>query len=436
MTPALDLAARLRRREMSSVELVRDALDHIRAKDPTLGAFVEVAGRRALAQARRADALLARGHAAPFLGVPTAIKDHEPVRGMGTRLGSRAFRWLVSPVDGHVARACRRAGFVIVGKTACSELTILPFVDCGLHGPTRNPHDPDRYSGGSSGGAATAVAGDMLPIAPGSDGAGSIRIPAAFCGLVGFKPGRGTLPGAPAFLDPIGLSAIGPLARTVRDAAAMLDALAARPDGSFARACDQPVPPLRVKLTVRSPLYGVDVAPDHAAAAEAAARRLEKLGHAIAEVEPPVGDVDEFLPLMARMIARVPVVPGMARLLEPTTRWLREQGRPVTRGDAVAIAERMAEDILAWFGDADIVITPTVAQPPPRIGAFANLDGETVFRRAAPLGGFTAGFNVTGQPAVSLPLAVSRTGLPIGVQLVGRPGSDRLLLALAAKLAP
>src|SRR5262249_55944411 len=157
--------------------------------------------------------------------------------------------------------------------------------------------------------------------------------------------------------------------------------------------------------------------------------------HAITEVEPPIGDVDEFLPLMARMIARVPVVPGMARLLEPTTRWLREQGKPVTRGDAMAIAERMAEDILAWFGDADLVITPTVAHPPPSIGAFATLDGEPVFRRAAPLGGFPAAFNVTGQPAVSLPLAVSRTGLPIGVQLVGRPGSDRLLLALAAKLA-
>src|SRR5207244_5480541 len=121
MTPARDLAARLRRRELSSVELVRDTLDHIRARDPELGAFVEVAGRRAIAQARRADELLARGHPAPFLGVPTAIKDHEPVRGLGTRLGSRAFRWIVSPIDGHVARACRRAGFVIIGKTACSE---------------------------------------------------------------------------------------------------------------------------------------------------------------------------------------------------------------------------------------------------------------------------------------------------------------------------
>ena len=172
MTSALELAARLRRREISSVELVRAALDTIRARDHELGAFVEVAARRALHAARRADAQIARGVTAPFLGVPTAIKDHEPVRGLGTRLGSRAFRWLVSPIDGQVARTCRRAGFVIVGKTTCSALTILPFIDVGLHAPTRNPHDPSRYGGGSSGGAAVAVASGMLPIAPGSDGGG------------------------------------------------------------------------------------------------------------------------------------------------------------------------------------------------------------------------------------------------------------------------
>ena len=143
-TTALELAARLRRREVSAVELARECLDAIAARDGELGAFVEVARRRTMLQARRADAALARGDHAPFLGVPTAIKDQEPVRGMGTRVGSRALRWLVSPIDGHVARACRRAGFVIVGKTACSELTILPFVDVSLHPPTRNPHDLAR----------------------------------------------------------------------------------------------------------------------------------------------------------------------------------------------------------------------------------------------------------------------------------------------------
>ncbi len=434
MTTALELAERLRKREVSSVELVRAALDSIRARDGELGAFVEVAARRALMQARRADVLLRRGGKAPFLGVPPAIKDHEPVRGLGTRIGSRAFRWLVSPIDGYVARTMRRAGFIIVGKTTCSELTILPYVHVALHSPTRNPHDPSRYGGGSSGGAAVAVASGMLPIAPGSDGAGSIRIPAAFCGLVGFKTGRGTLPNPAGMLDIVGISSLGPLAKTVRDAAAMIDTLSLHPDGSFARAVDAPVPALRVKVLLRPALADLDVFPEHAAAAVAVGRRLEQLGHGVAEATPFIGELDEFLPIMSRMVARVPMLPAMVRALEPSTQWLRERGRGVTKGDVLATGERLAREVLAWFGDADIVVSPTVAQPAPKVGAFANLDGEQVFRSAAALGAFTAPFNVSGQPAISIPWGTTSTGLPIGVQLVARRGNDRQLLALAAQL--
>lgn len=435
MTTALELAEQLRKREVSSVELVRKTLDEIRTHDRELGAFVEVAARRALMQARRADALRARGSRAPFLGVPTAIKDHEPVRGLGTRIGSRAFRWLVSPIDGYVARACRRAGFVIIGKTSCSELTILPFVHSALHAPTRNPHDRTRYSGGSSGGAATAVAAGMLPIAPGSDGGGSIRIPAAFCGLIGFKTGRGVVPNPYGMLDIVDISSIGPLARTVRDAAAMTDALVQHPDGSFVRAVDTAVAsPLRVKVLVQAPLTNVDVAAEHAAAAVAVGRRLEQLGHTVSDAGPLAKDLDEVLPIMARMVARIPLLPGMVRLLEPATLWLRERGRGITRSDVLALADRLTREILTWFGDADIVVTPTVAQPPPRVGAFDGLDGERVFRSAAGLGAFTAPFNITGQPAITIPWGTTASGLPIGVQLVGRLGSDKLLIALAARL--
>jgi amidase len=434
MTTALELAKQLRKREVSSVELVRQALDAIRARDPELGAFIEVAGRRALMQARRADLALRRGSKAPFLGVPTAIKDHEPVRGLGTRIGSRAFKWLVSPIDGYVARKCRHAGFVIVGKTTCSELTILPYVHCALHAPTRNPHDLERYGGGSSGGAAVAVAAGMLPIAPGSDGAGSIRIPAAFCGLVGFKTGRGVLPNPAGMLDVVGISQLGPLAHTVRDAAAMIDALSLHPDGSFARAVDAPVPKLRVKLLLRPALADVQVAAEHASAAIAVGRRLEDLGHGVAESTPITRELDEFLPIMARMVARVPLLPGMVRLLEPSTQWLRERGRGITRGDVVATGERLARDVIDWCGDADIVVSPTVAQPAPRVGAFSQLDGEGVFRAAAALGAFTAPFNVSGQPAITIPWGKTSSGLPIGVQLVARRGNDRQLIALAARL--
>jgi amidase len=432
---ALELADRLRRREVSSVELVRATLDAIRARDGELGAFVEVAGRRALLHARKADLMRARGSKAPFLGVPTAIKDHEPVRGLGTRIGSRAFRWLVSPIDGYVARAMRRAGFVIIGKTTCSELTILPFVHVALHAPTRNPHDVSRYGGGSSGGAAVAVAAGMLPIAPGSDGGGSIRIPAAFCGLVGFKTGRGTVPNPYGMLDAVGISSLGPLARTVRDSAALTDVLSAHPDGSFARAVDAPIPALRVKVLLRSPLANIDVAPEHAAAATAVGRKLEELGHGVAEGTPfAARELDEFLPIMAYMVARMPLLPGMVRLLEPSTQWLRAQGRGVTKGDVVAVGERLSRDVLQWFGDADIVVSPTVAQPAPRVGTYEGLSGEQVFRTAAALGAFTAPFNVSGQPAITIPWGTTGSRLPIGVQLVGRRGSDRQLLALAARL--
>ena len=214
----------------------------------------------------------------------------------------------------------------------------------------------------------------------------------------------------------------------------MIDALASRDDDAHARACDDDLPALRIKLLVRAPIPEVDVADDHAAAAADVARRLAGMGHALVDAVPFAGDVDEFLPIMARMVAQFPMLPAMTRALQPTTRWLRERGRGVTRADAVAIGERITRRIDAWFGDADVVVTPTVAQPAPRVGAFDHLDGEGVFRAAAPLGAFTAPFNVSGQPAISLPWTTSASGLPIGVQLVARRGADRLLLALAEQL--
>jgi amidase len=433
--PALELAAMLRRREVSSVELTRACLDTIAARDRDIAAFVDVSPRRALAAARRADHLLARGgELPPFLGVPTGIKDHEPVRFHFTRLGSAAFRWLVAPYDGHVARACKRAGFVIVGKTSCSELTLLPIVDVAIHAPTRNPHDLSRYSGGSSGGAAAAVAAGMLPIAPGADGGGSIRIPAAFCGLVGFKVTRGALPNPYGLIDASQLCTIGPVARTVRDAAALLDALAAQPDGSFARALGAAIPRLRVRVLVTPPI-ATAVDAEIEAATRALAERLAALGHDVSDAPPMrVGDLDDFIPIMAQMAALVPVLPGMERRLQPATRWMRERGRGVSRARARALAEQLAARVLAWFGDADVVVSPTVGDLAPEVGSFRALDGEGTFRAIAPIGAFTAPFNLSGQPAVSLPVATTRSGLPIGVQLVGRLGADRLLLSLADRI--
>ncbi len=424
---ALEIAAKLRRREVSSVELAEAALAAIE-KTRGLGAWVEVSRSRALASAKRADALLAAGVSAPFLGVPSGIKDQESLRGHRTRLGSQAFRFLYAPLDGFTARTCRAAGFTLLGKLACSELTILPVIQSP---PTRNPHDHTRYAGGSSGGSAAAIAAGTIPIAPASDGGGSIRIPASFCGLVGVKPGRGAMPNVYGRFDALGISTIGPLARTVRDAAALMDVLAASP-GRFVAACDGEVPRLRVRFLARSPIVECD--PEIAAAAEAVARRLEQLGHTLADAEPIIGSVDDFIPVMANLVAKVPLVFGMKRRVEPTTRWLHELGKRGSNTAALEAGRALGRRVLAWFGDTDVLVTPTVAILPPLVGSFAGLDGEGVFRAAAPIGALTAPFNVSGQPAISLPLAASKTGLPIGIQLVGRLGSDALLLALASRL--
>lgn len=434
-----ELVALLRRRALSAEEVTRVCLDAIDQKDPGLGAFVEVGAQRAVRAARRADRVLdRREESAPvLLGVPLAIKDLEHLRGYRTRAGSRALAWMWSPVDGEVAAACRRAGAVFLGKTATSELAILPFIHTDLHPPARNPFDPGRYAGGSSGGSAAAVAAGMLPFAPGSDGAGSIRIPASFCGLVGIKPGRGVLVNPYRRFDRTGISAQGPLARDVRDAALLLDVLAGRTaaqpvPGSFQAACERPPGSLRVGLWRRSALAATDAEVD--AVVMDAAARLEALGHRIEEGPALPAEVDEFLPLMARMVASLPLPGLLADRLQPTTTWLRGLGRQVTAAEAAAGREKLQRRVLAWSSQFDVWLTPTVAQLPPQVGAFDGLSGEATFRRAAPLGAFTAAFNASGQPALSLPAGRSRGGLPIGIQLVGRRGRDADLIGLAAQL--
>lgn len=439
---ALDVAALLRRRDVSSEELLDASLAVIDAENPELQAFVDVDRKGARAQSRRADKVLReRAPDLPtFLGVPTGIKDHEHVRGQRTRAGSRALEGIVSPLDGELARRCRKGGFTLVGKLATSELTILPIIDDALHPPTRNPLARDRYAGGSSGGSSAAVASGMLPIAPGSDGAGSIRIPAAFCGLVGFKPGRGVLFHEHATVDPIEISAVGPIARSVRDAAALTDVLlgyptfvSPSPAGSFLAATERTPKRLRIKFGVRSPLTHVE--PEIEAAVRRVAELCERtLGHSVEEGDPLDGTVEEFLPLMSKMVSGVPLPPFREHLLEETTRWMRETGRAYSRADVRAQFEALERKVLAWFGDADVWILPTSPVSAPEVGKFRGLDGEAVFRSVVPIGAFTAGLNVSGQPAISIPVGASKAGLPIGVQLAGQRWFDREIVALAANV--
>jgi amidase len=434
-----ELSARLARREVSSVELTRSVLAAIEERDGGIAAFVELDARRALRAAARVDAARKKGaKLSPLAGIPTAIKDHEHMRFMGTRAGSRMLRYVRSPVDGEVARRCRAAGMPLVGKTSCSELTILPFVETDIAPPTRNPKNLDHYSGGSSGGASAAVGAGMLPIAPGSDGAGSIRGPASFCGLVGFKPSRHALFHEHHAVDPHDISAVGPLARSVHDAAMMLDVLAGDLDvdadvRSFRAAAKRAPRALNIRFSPRSAITKVH--PEIEEAVRRAARLAEQLGHRVEEAEPVEGTVDEFLPLMAKMISGIPQLPYARRFLQPTTRWMVDLGRRTSEDEARASKDLLQGRVDAWFGDAvDAWITPTSCELPPRIGQYDGMGGEETFRAVVPIGALTAPFNVSGQPAVSLPLAVSSSGLPIGVQIVMHRGDDRRLLGLAAQI--
>lgn len=448
LSSAVEQARLLRRRELSSAELIAACLDRIARQNPRLQAFVDVLGFRARRAAAAKDREIARAHRRgetgalpPFCGVPIGVKDLNFVRGARTRFGSRSFPRLWSPVDDRTVAQLRRGGFVIVGKLATSEFGALPVTEPDIHGPTRNPWMPDHSAGGSSGGSAAAVAAGMLPVAHGSDGAGSIRIPAAFCGLYGIKPSRGRVANAYGQPDRTILYTCGPLARSVDDAAALLDVMAGLsvgrphwlrpPPRPYAQAAREPPRRLRVRLTTAAPI-SVPVDPAWAAAAEAAARVLADAGHEVEAAPLTAGTLDEFIPLYQHMLASVPG--AVLGALQPATRWLVEHGRRVSHAQARRIYLDLSRRVHDWAHDADVIVTPTVPGPPPRVGQWAALAGEAAFRAAAVFGAFTAVFNLSGQPAASVPVGASPDGFPIGVQVVGRETRDDWVLAISRLL--
>jgi len=284
------------------------------------------------------------------------------------------------------------------------------------------------------------VAAGLLPIAHGSDGAGSIRIPSAFNHLYGIKPSRGRVPNAFGRPDRDILYTCGPIARSVADAAAMLDGMAgldagrphwAKPPPRRYREMigDRPRA-LRIRRITHAP-FG-ETHPEIDAAVTRAARLAESLGHHVEEVAPPSGALDEFLPLWQHLVAGVPM-PFLARA-QPVTRWLAEQGRGLRTEDMVALRRRLADRVLHDLGDADLWLSPAVAVPPPRVGAFAGLPPAETFTDAARLGAFTAAMNVTGQPAASLPLGLTQEGLPMGLQIAARPEREDDVLMLSRQL--
>jgi len=440
---AVEQARLIREAEVTSVDLVELYLERIARIDRSLNAFVTVCGEDALAAARTADSTPSD---APFRGVPIAVKDLAATAGIRTTYSSRAYADYVPDFDTAVVRRIREAGFVIVGKTNTPEFGTTAFTESDLNGATRNPWGTHFTPGGSSGGAAAAVAAGLVPIAHGTDGGGSIRIPASCCGLFGLKPSRGRVSSAP-FGSLEGLSTAGPMARTVEDAAHFLDVLAGYepgdpwwappPERPFAAATVGTPPPLRIAVTTTPPI-DIRVDPECVAALTDAAELLTALGHDVREETPPWREADLFERFIAVWQVGPALHPVDAELMTPLNRGLVESARTTSAADygrAVGALQTLARRIVSFWNEVDVVVTPTLALPPVPIGWQEEVEGpiEQLVRNTE-FTPFTAVANLTGQPAMSLPLHWSEGGLPIGVHAIGPPAGDALLLSLAAQI--
>jgi amidase len=441
---ALEQGAAIRSGETSTAELVEHYLARIEALDDKLGAFVTVTAHRARGAAGQGDG--------PLAGVPTAIKDLNATAGVRTTFGSSVFADHVPDVSDEVVLRVERAGMVSLGKTNTPEFGSPCYTEPDVAPPAVTPWDTTRMAGGSSGGAGAAVAGGLVAVAQGSDGGGSIRIPASCCGLVGLKPTRGRISGAPMYGDPVGLATSGALARTVRDAAALLDVLAGRAVGdpfwapaepeSFLAACDREPGRLRVARFVEPVIADAEVDPQCVQAWEDTSRLLESLGHHVEDV--PVPMPREAVPVFETcwaVLTALSTVPLPARArpaLRPLTRWLGERGEAVTGpefGLAIGELRRIAARTLAALSSYDAVLTPTLAVPPLPVGAIRDdVDPAADFEAQKRFTPYTSMWNVTGSPAVSLPLHWTPEGLPVGVMLAARPGEEATLLSLAAQV--
>ncbi len=449
---ALEQAAAVRAGEVSPTELVRHALDRIAALDGGLGAFVTVTPERALVAAAAAEERVRRGGELPaLLGVPTAIKDLTSTAGVRTTFGSRVTADHVPAEDDAVVTRLAAAGTISVGKTSTSEFGLAGYTDNALVGPARCPWNPELLAGGSSGGAAVAVAAGFVPFAQGSDGGGSIRIPAGVNGLVGIKPARGRVSNAPLGSEITGLVTHGPLARTVRDAAAMLDAMAGPelgdpgwapplpPGETFLAAADRPPGRLRIAVLTGSPAPVTPLEPEVGAALEDAARLLADLGHDVEEAPTGLvgpGVLPAFERVWALSAATLPVPDDRVGELRPLTRELRARALAMSAREAMealAALRSFARGFLRATAAFDVLLAPVVTMTPRPVGWFGD-DGAEDFERNERYAAFPALANVTGQPALSVPLHWTAAGLPVGSMLSGRPADESTLVSLAAQL--
>ena len=447
----LQLAAAIRQRELSPTDVTDHYLDRIERLNADVGAFFTVTAALAREQALAAEKAVAQAsdpaELPPLTGVPIPIKDLNMVAGVRQTLGSLAYHDNVPAQDDFVTAQLRAAGAVITGKTATPEFGLPCYTETGIGPPARTPWDLSRSAGGSSGGAAAGLA----PAAQGSDGGGSIRIPASVCGLFGIKPARGRISSAPLVPDLAGLGVDGPLAHTVADAALLLDEMAGQAPGDMYTPAPLPAGEtylgharrepgrLRIGRTLRHPVGDGVVDPACVAAYEEASTLLASLGHEVADIESPFGPdvVPYFETLWCAMATLAPVDPARLDRLRPLTRYLRGRGGALSAHDLIfaqaylQFAVRQGWRVLSDF---DAILTPTLAQPPVPVGYFEEVAPPENFERQKRFTPFAAVYNLTGQPAVSLPLHWTADGLPIGVMLAGRRADEGTLICLSAQL--
>jgi amidase len=450
---AVELAARIRDRSVSPRDVVEACVRRIEAIDPQLGAFIELDAERALAEVDAVEP----GDQRPFAGVPIAVKANTAVAGLCMNFASAFLAGHRPTHSAYLVRRLREAGFVVVGTTNMPEFGILPTTESRHTGPARNPWDTGRTPGGSSGGSAAAVAAGLVPVAHGNDGGGSLRIPAACCGLVGLKTSRGRISRGPDLGDSF-LGADGVLTRTVAETALLLDVLsgyepgdatwAPRPAEPYTLAMRRDPGRLRIAMTLDNAL-GVECDPEVVRGVHEAAAVLRELGHEVEEASPSLPDpdsleifIDVFGPQVSLGIAFGEVLAGRPPEedeLEPLSRAVMERARalPAT-GYLTALAQlqALARHTVAFFADYDLLLTPVLATRPLPIGELHGCGDEPMedLRRSGRFAPYTALFNVTGQPAISIPMGFGEDGMPTAVQLVGHPLGEETLLQVVARL--
>jgi len=441
--PALEQARAIAAKQVKPRELMELYYDRIGRLDRDLGAYVLLTRELAESQADACERRVAAGERLGLLeGVPISIKETASLADYRASLGSKVFENVKAPVDGFAIGRLKQEGAVILGKTNAPEFGSRPTTEGPMFPPARNPVDRERTAGGSTGGGAAALAAGLCALSHGGDGGGSIRIPASCCGVVGLKPSRGRVSSGPMLgEDWAGLSTTGVLGRTVADAALGLDAMAghlpgdpywAETTGSFLAATRQEPNALRIGWTVD---VQSKVDPEVVAATEKVAGTLEGLGHTVTAVSPDLGQFREIIQLLA--VTAVGLLPiGRPDLLDPLNRLMFETAPKASAVDYLRTLTELhgrSRLLVAAWDRIDVLLTPTLTYPAPKLGTLGQ-NPATAGEEFRDWLSFTYPFNCTGQPAISLPLANTAGGLPIGIQLVGRPHDEMTILSLGAQL--